>query len=698
MSAANGQRMSVEPIRDSVAIIADDEDLGRLLLSEAAAECGLRPEAFDNGSDALQAALAQNASIVLLDVDMPGMDGFSVCRRLRSDPRFANTPIVMVTGHEDSAAIGLAFDAGATDFIAKPVNWALLPRRLDYILRNAAGARALADRVVQVRTLVEALPDTLWVVDANGQVRWNPKDVTNTTASKLPDHLSGALDAIRATAADGIQRKLDLRENDSSGTHQSYEIRFTRREGGDVVVVRQDTSERTAAAAHIERLAYIDPLTDLPNRQKCIETAEVMFQEAGTNHQSVAVIYLDLNSFKRVNDSFGHAAGDEVLRVVAANLKHTLAPFLTVHPHVCLARFGGDEFVMLVRDNAARSVAMQVARACCNAFDQPILYKGLEFYSSPSMGLAVYPDDGEDVVTVFKHADTAMYHAKNGSSGTISAYTAAMSSRLRDWLDLEARLRRAVADGLLQLHFQPKFRLDNNQLAGVEALLRWCDTEHGDVPPTRFVEIAEDSGLIIDIGSWVIRAACRYLRRWLDRGWMVPIAVNISAKELLYGDPAKVIEAETALAGVPSSLIEVEITESLIVKDSSDVRKTLERLRGLGCRLALDDFGTGYSSLAYITRFPPDRIKIDKSFVQNVDRSAGDAAVASAILSLGKNLNLVVTAEGVERSEQLEWLRSRGCNEVQGFLLSRPLSAAELERRWLQAPADLETEVREVAG
>jgi diguanylate cyclase (GGDEF)-like protein len=680
--------MTIESSLKAVAIIADDEDLGRLLLSEAAAECHLQPQAFDNGPDALQAALSQTVSIVLLDVDMPGMDGFSVCRNLRADPRFEHTPIVMVTGHEDSSAITLAFEAGATDFISKPVNWALLPRRLDYILRNAASARALAERVVQVRTLVEALPDTLWVVDANGQVRWSPTDRIDAAASALPRSLIGTLDTIRATATDGLQRKMDLRALDASGNSQSFEVRFTRREGGDVVVVRQDTSERTAAAAHIERLAYFDALTDLPNRQKCIETAEHMFEAARAVGQSVAVIYLDLNSFKRVNDSFGHCAGDEVLRVVAANLKCMLTPFLTAHPDLSLARFGGDEFVMLVRDAAARTVGMEVARACFNAFDQPILYKGLEFYSSPSMGLAVYPDDGADVGTVFKHADTAMYHAKNGSSGTVAVYTAAMSSRLRDWLDLEARLRRAVTEGLLQLHFQPKFRLDNNRIAGVEALLRWCDPEHGEVPPTRFVEIAEDSGLIIDIGSWVIRAACRHLRNWLDHGRVIPIAVNISPKELLYGDPAGVIEAEATAASVPCSLIEVEITESSIVEDSVDVRRTLERIRALGCRLALDDFGTGYSSLSYITRFPPDRIKIDKSFIQNVDRTAGDAAVASAILSLGQNLNLVVTAEGVERPGQLEWLRSRGCNEVQGFLLSHPLSAAELERRWLLPTSD----------
>jgi diguanylate cyclase len=231
--------------------------------------------------------------------------------------------------------------------------------------------------------------------------------------------------------------------------------------------------------------------------------------------------------------------------------------------------------------------------------------------------------------------------------------------------------------------YQPKFRISDQRMVGAEALLRWCDAEHGEIPPTRFIEIAEDSGLIIDLGSWVIRAACRQLREWQDAGFTIPLAINVSGKELLHGDPARVIETEAAAAGIPTSLIEVEITESLLVKDSAQVRDALARFRELGCRIALDDFGTGYSSLAYITRFPPDRIKIDKAFVQNLDRSAGDAAIASAILSLGESLNVTITAEGIERSAQLEWLRKRGCHEVQGFLLSRPLAASDLAERYL---------------
>jgi diguanylate cyclase (GGDEF)-like protein len=558
-----------------IAIIADDEDLGRVLLAETAVASGLSPLSFDNGVAALKAALSQDVAIVLLDVDMPGMDGYAVCRRLRAEARFATVPIVMVTGHEDSAAIGRAFDAGATDFISKPVNWALLPRRLAYILRNAA------------------------------------------------------------------------------------------------------------ASERIERLAYYDALTGLPNRQRCIDAAEQLFAEAAIAQEEVAVIYVDLNSFKRVNDTFGHTVGDAVLKSVAARLARVLAPFQSANHSVSVARFGGDEFVILASEPQASAVALEIAGACTAALNHPITHEGLEFYSAPSIGIAVYPDHGPDVATVLKHADTAMYQAKAGASGSIVMYTAAMSARLRDWLDLEGRLRRAVQEDRLELYYQPKFRLKDNRLVGVEALLRWCDEEHGEIPPARFIEIAEDSGLIIDLGAWVIRAACRQLRAWQDSGHSIPVAINVSGKELLHGDPAWALEVEAVAAGVPISLIEVEMTESVLVKDSARVRAALERLRQLGCRIALDDFGTGYSSLAYITRFPPDRIKIDKAFVHNLDRSASDSAIANAILSLGDSLNVVVTAEGVERPGQLDWLHKRGCHEAQGFLLSKPLPVREFDRRFL---------------
>lgn len=674
--------MSTVTQPSALAIIADDEDLGRLLLAESVAEVGLKSLVFDNGVPALEAALNGNPMIVLLDVDMPGMNGYEVCRRLRAEPRFVNVPIVMVTGHEDAVAIALAFQAGATDFISKPVNWALLPRRLDYILRNAAAARELTARMVEVNTLVEALPDTLWVVAPAGYVRWSPN--ANIDVDQLaPPAIAGKVDlAIRQTAGDGVCRTVEYRTEATPGVISSYELRLNRREGGDVVVVRRNTSERTAAAERIERLAYFDPLTGLANRQLCMETAERMFAQAQRENESVAVICLDLYSLKRVNDTFGHAMGDSVLKAFAARLTSTLASIATDSDRLLISRFGSDEFAIVLRHAQARDAALEVAQACASAFKQPITHDSLEFFAAPSVGFAVYPDDGADVATILKFADTAMYQAK--SRGTIAAYTPAMSSRMRDWLELEGRLRRAVHEELLNLVFQPKFRLLDNKIVGVEALLRWHDAEYGEISPSRFVEIAEESGLILDLGRWVVRAACRQLRKWLDMGLHVPIAINCSGKELLHADVARLVESAAAEANVPTSLIEIEITESVLIRDSAAVQSTLQRLRQLGCRISLDDFGTGYSSLSYITRFPPDRLKIDKSFIQNVDQSRGDAAVAKAILSLASSMNLLVTAEGVERREQLDWLRERGCHEAQGFLLCRPMRAADLEARLVE--------------
>jgi diguanylate cyclase (GGDEF)-like protein len=555
-----------------LAIIADDEDTGRILLEEAAAAAGLRSLSFADGQEAFDAALANDVAIVLLDVHMPGLNGHEVCRRLRALSRFATTPIVMVTGHEDTEAIALAFEAGATDFVPKPVNWALLPYRLEYILRNAAAARALDERVVEVKTLTDALPDTLWVVTDQGDIRWSPnaREDERLPATVIPVARSVA----RETARDGISRTMGYHVKTSSGLTKWYEMRFSRREDGDVVVLRQDVTERTAAAQRIERLAYFDALTGLPNRQRCMEQASAMFEEAARDRENVAVVYIDLNSLKRVNDTFGHTMGDSVLQAFAKRLVQTVDQFELEPERLMISRLGGDEFVVVLRGRAARPYAMRIAQACSEVFEQPITHDTLEFYSSPNIGVAVYPEDGTDVATVFKHADTAMYQSK-ANSGAVAAYMPAMSARMRDWLELEGRLRRAVRDDLLRLEYQPKFRLRDNKLVGVEALLRWRDAEYGDISPNRFVEIAEDSGLILEMGAWVMRAVCRQMRQWLERGISVPVAINCSGKELLHGDPARVLETEAAAANVSTSLIEVELTESVLIRDSAAVQNVL---------------------------------------------------------------------------------------------------------------------------
>jgi diguanylate cyclase (GGDEF)-like protein len=435
---------------------------------------------------------------------------------------------------------------------------------------------------------------------------------------------------------------------------------------------------RLAQAERIRHLAYFDSLTGLPNRQQCKDIAERYVERARAAAHAVSFLYLDLNGFKRINDTFGHAVGDDVLRIVAEKLNAGLERFRRQLDDIVLSRFGGDEFVVLIRHDASVAVGLEVAKACQALLSAPIGYQRLELPSVPSIGLASFPRDGDTAEAVLKHADTAMYQAKSAAAGEVVVYEPIMSSRMSKFVRTEARLRRALQMEALTFEFQPKFRLSDQQIIGAEVLARWHDEELGVVPPSEFIPVAEESGLIMEMGELLIHFVCRQLRAWRDMDIGLPLAINVSAKELLHGDPARILEREAQLAGIPASLVELEITESVLVQDSVRVRQALDRLRSVGCLVALDDFGTGYSSLAYLTRFPPDKIKIDKSFVRHVDQSPSDAAVAQAILSLAANLRMTVTGEGIERRSQLEWLRDRGCHEGQGFYLSRPLSAARL--------------------
>jgi diguanylate cyclase (GGDEF)-like protein len=443
---------------------------------------------------------------------------------------------------------------------------------------------------------------------------------------------------------------------------------------------------RLAQAERIRHLAYFDSLTGLPNRQQCKDIAEAYVERARMGADVVSFVYLDLNGFKRINDTFGHAVGDDVLRIVAEKLNGGLERFRHRLDDIVLSRFGGDEFVVLLRHDASAAVGLEVAKACQALLAAPIGYQRLELSSVPSIGLASFPRDGDTAEAVLKHADTAMYQAKSAAAGAVVVYEPIMSSRMSKFVRTESRLRRALQMQALTFEFQPKFRLSDQQIIGAEVLARWHDEELGVVPPSEFIPVAEESGLIMEMGELLIHSVCRQLRAWRDMDIGLPLAINISGKELLHGDPARILEREAQLAGIPASLVELEITESVLVQDSVRVRQALDRLRSVGCLVALDDFGTGYSSLAYLTRFPPDKIKIDKSFVRHVDQSPSDAAVAQAILSLAANLRMTVTGEGIERRSQLDWLRDRGCHEGQGFYLSRPLSADRLVSAFFRCP------------
>jgi diguanylate cyclase (GGDEF)-like protein len=557
-------------------LIADDDVISLLFLVETLQQAGFETVSVTDGAAALDAALAQEFDVALLDVDMPQMDGYALCRALRATEALQHLPVVMITGHDDPDSIARAYAVGATDFISKPVNCTLLPHRLRYILRNAA-----ADR-------------------------------------------------------------------------------------------------------QIRHLAYHDSLTGLPNAQALTRLVTAAIEQciAQPGLERVAVIHVDVQGCTRIRSIFGPDEGDEALRSFAHRLSQIVVAADERGDRASVARIDGDRFVVCLRSTAALERAMTLANQIIASLDEPLSSGSHLFLWPPAIGIASSPEHAADATTLITQAAAAKHHALlTGVTGPI-LYSHEMSDRARERMSLETALREAVRSEQLTLYFQPKVSVADGSLVGVEALIRWYDPDLGQVSPDKFVPLAEESGLILDIGRWVTAAACRQIMNWRDEGFETKIAINLSARQFVHDDPAAMIRAAAASCGIDPKSIVVEITESALIRDFASVQAGLLAVRELGCRIAIDDFGTGYSSLAYLKALPVDDLKIDKSFIRNLVADPVDAAICKAVLSLAHEVELNVIAEGVESEAQLEWLRRHACNEVQGFLVAHPMSAREVVDRY----------------
>jgi len=447
--------------------------------------------------------------------------------------------------------------------------------------------------------------------------------------------------------------------------------------------VGTDETPATLAAQRVQQLACFDGLTGLPNRNMFIAELERTLARARRAGSAFGLCFIDLDRFKTINDTLGHAAGDELLKTMATRLRGLLRESDLV------ARLGGDEFVVLLEDQAEVTALSAVARKMLAAVNEPLVLDGRSLWVTGSCGIALFPSDGEDAQTLLKNADAAMYQAKAEGKNTFHFYTEALAAQAAHLFALESDLRLAVERNEMVLHYQPKIDLASGHMRGLEALVRWQHPERGLLPPGEFIPMAEDSGLIVPIGRWVLREACRQLRAWRDAGYEVPrCAVNLSARqfgsESLFDD----VLASIATAGLEADLLEVEITESVLMADPDRANRILQRLHALGVHISIDDFGTGYSSLAYLKRFPAQTLKIDRSFVRGLPHDRDDATITQAVIALSHSLGLQVVAEGVETNEQLDFLRRLGCDQVQGYLLDRPMPAERLAHR-LQRPPPL---------
>ncbi len=555
----------------------------------------------------------------------------------------------------------------------------------------------LQESELRYRNLVELAPDAIWI-HCEGRITFinqaalrlfgaaGPEQLLGTLAmDRVPQQFHAMVDAWTPMELDKVHQRprSELKLLRLDGTPVDVEffgcsILFNNRES--VMHAAHDVTERLQQVA-IRHRATHDELTGLANRAFFLERLEAEIAKARSAGTSLAVAFVDLDKFKQINDTRGHAVGDELLRIVAGVLRSCVRDSDTV------ARLGGDEFVLLLDNSQGHLSPAMLAQRISERLAEPVNLAGQQHIITGSIGLSIYPDDGQHAEELLRHADIAMYHCKGQGCSGVQFFTQDMQRRLDARLTMEQGLLRALQREEFVLHFQPQVDLRRGGIVGMEALLRWQSPELGLVPPLEFIPVAEESSLIVDIGHWVLDKTCATLRAWRDGGVpLVPVAVNIAASQFARRDFDITVQEALGRFGVDPGLLELELTESLSMSDPLETIALMHRLRAIGIKMAIDDFGTGYSNLSYLKRFPVDRLKIDKSFTSGLASNAEDHAIVSAVISLAHSLGLKAIAEGVETEDQLRLLLAEGCDEIQGYYFSKPLPEPAARDMLLRQP------------
>lgn len=701
-----------------LALIVDDDITLRVLAREALEQAGCRVEDAATGQEALEAFQRETPDIILLDVVMPGMDGFATCAALRKLPGGASVPVLIMTGLDDVKSIATAYDAGATDFVTKPWNALVLSHRVRYMLR---ASQAVAELLEREMSLAEAqriarLGNWQWNLSSNRftastqtlRILGIQDDPASTTLSfdAFLGHIHEAdrqavESGIRQAIATGAPFRQDHRVHVPTGdvriVHHYAEVAFE--QGGaatSVVGTIQDITDQKKTEAQIHFLSNYDRLTQLPNRQLFQDRVAQALATQKRHDLQGAVLLINLDRFQRINDTLGPKCGDEMLREVAERLLHCVRHSDSVSRHddqepTTLSRLGGDEFTILLTHLSSAQNATKVAQRIQEALAVPFEVENRPVVITASIGIALLGQDGEDVDTLLRNAEAAMHAAQDQGRNTYQFYSKSMNVALAERLSLETDLRQAIDKGEFLLHYQPQVDIRRWEIVGVEALIRWPHPERGMVSPMSFIPLAEEIGLIDQIGQWVLRTACAQQVAWSACGLGdITIAVNLSAVQFQQAALLDTIRTIVRETGVDPARMELELTESTAMQQAENAVGTFNQLKGMGFSLSIDDFGTGYSSLAYLKRFPIDTIKIDRAFVKDLDTESEQAAIAIAIIAMAHGLKLRVLAEGVETQPQLDILRDQGCDAIQGYYFSQPLPAERVEQliRDLRAKSD----------
>ncbi|MBU5638414.1 EAL domain-containing protein [Geomonas sp. Red69] len=695
-----------DELRPELVLVADDDEMMRDLAVAALEQAGFFVALAENGAVALEQFRQLQPDIVLLDVMMPEMDGFSTCRALRALPAGGDVPILMMTGLDDTRAIEQAYHAGATDFITKPIHWAILRHRVRYMLRSSKAMRDLRVSEARLSNAHRIAHMGSWEWDIlNDKFYWS-QEISNiftvdpvgfdssypaflNTIHPLDKELFNKAfeDACAYQRPISLDHQILLPRGDERYCHTEGEVGTD--ESGRVVRISgtiQDITERKRIEDQVRSLAYYDSITGLPNRVLFGELLERALTFARRYRKKVAILFLDLDRFKEINDTLGHAVGDDLLREVSERLKRCIRGYDSVWQGIGgaadgnpVARLGGDEFTVIMEDIQDSKGVIAASQRILQLLSDPFLLDDVEICVTASIGISIYPDDGEDAMTLVKNADTAMYHAKKEGRNNAQFFMQALNDAACERLLLERQLRKALANEEFVLYYQPQIDAGKGRIVGLEALIRWQSPELGFVPPASFIPFAEESGQIMLIDEWVVHAVCRQIAAWSAQGITPPrVAVNLSGCHFLKKSLVEMVGECLQNFGLEGRHLEVELTEGVIMRDVEQATATLAELKGMGVTVSIDDFGTGYSSLSYLRRFPIDTLKIDRSFITGVTKDADGAAIATAIISMATSMRLEIVAEGVETAEQMTFLLDHGCAVMQGYLFCRPVPPEEL--------------------
>ena len=679
-------------MKKTVILIIDDDPTLRKTLVDILQLKGYDTLTAGDGAEGLSLLLKNGADLALIDLELPDISGLDLLSRIRTN--HPTTAVIILTGNASLESAIEATSRGAYSYLTKPYEIDQLMVQIRRAIEKQRADSALRESEAKFRGLLEAAPDGMVIVNDEQKIIMVNKqfeEMFGYDRSEVIGRNLGILIPPRFVHHQNYGRKYFLSPGKKllgqdrefyalrkDGSEFPMEINLSPLETLDGLIVSaaiRDVSERKS---YVERLDYLDNhdrLTDLPNRVLLGDRLSQAMLNAERHRRQVAVLFIDLDSFKSINNSLGHDMGDRVLKLIAARLTACIRASDTV------ARQRSDKFVIVLSVLAENDDAVQVTRKIQAAVSLPVEIDAQLIEISCCIGICLYPKDGKDAQTLLKKAELAVGHAKEQGPKTLQFFTDELNNRGATCITMDRCLRQALENDELAVHYQPQLDLISGRITGVEALLRWQSPELGMIPPSRFIPLAEETGLIIAIGEWVLRTAARQNRKWQDAGFPpLTMAVNLSPRQFWYPGINRTITEVLHDSGLEPHHLEIEITESMVMRDVENAIAMMKELKRLGVQISMDDFGTGYSSLSHLKRFPFDKLKMDISFVREMTFDPGSAAIAKTIIAMAHNLNLRVIAEGVETEGQLSSLRAHGCDEMQGFYFSRPLPPEEIEQ------------------